>query len=288
MIYDEVYPASQELIDLTRKEEKFMDEYYKRTGLHYRHYFGPNGPRPPPAEWFWPASSIGAVHTVSTTAGYWNCHHTDKTCYDNNPLTFELEVISQTPRAFIIPNFLSEYEIKHIIDLAKPTLHTSAVGDAEAGGVFESSTRTSLNSWIKRQRSIVMQNLYNRAAHVLRIDEDYMSRNSEDIQVVHYEHGQEYQAHHDWLVDTLLIFEPSLNAYLYNRGDSGYPESRLLTLLLYLNDQSSPHAGGDTSFPKGGIKVHPGKGNAVLFYDLLEDGNGDELSLHAATPVVEG
>ena len=31
--------------------------------------------------------------------------------------------------------------------------------------------------------------------------------------------------------------------------------------------------------------VHPGKGAAVLFYNLLEDGNSDELSLHGSLPV---
>ena len=80
-------------------------------------------------------------------------------------------------------------------------------------------------------------------------------------------------SHHDW-------------------GVNGYAESRFITLLLYLTDQESPHAGGETSFPKGvggrGFKVHPGKGSAVLFYNLLEDGNADDLSLHASLPVRVG
>lgn len=32
----------------------------------------------------------------------------------------------------------------------------------------------------------------------------------------------------------------------------------------------------------------PKKCNAVLFYNLLEDGNGDSLALHAALPVTAG
>jgi prolyl 4-hydroxylase len=36
------------------------------------------------------------------------------------------------------------------------------------------------------------------------------------------------------------------------------------------------------------LQVQPGKGSAVLFYNLLEDGNGDDLALHAALPVNEG
>jgi prolyl 4-hydroxylase len=39
---------------------------------------------------------------------------------------------------------------------------------------------------------------------------------------------------------------------------------------------------------EAGFKVRPVKGSAVLFYNLLEDGNGDERSLHAALPVKEG
>ena len=37
-----------------------------------------------------------------------------------------------------------------------------------------------------------------------------------------------------------------------------------------------------------GFKVAPKKGTAVLFYNLLEDGNGDDLALHAALPVHHG
>jgi prolyl 4-hydroxylase len=67
----------------------------------------------------------------------------------------------------------------------------------------------------------------------------------------------------------------------------------MITLLLYLTDQEGPGDGGETAFPKGGsdgkgFKVRPVKGNAVLFYNLLEDGNGDDLSLHAAQPVFKG
>ena len=82
------------------------------------------------------------------------------------------------------------------------------------------------------------------------------------------------RSHHDW-------------------GVSGHPQSRLITLLIYLTDQASPRAGGETAFPKGGedgrgFKVRPQKGTAVLFYNLLEDGNGDDKALHAAMPCVEG
>ena len=53
--------------------------------------------------------------------------------------------------------------------------------------------------------------------------------------------------------------------------------------------------GGETSFPKWRnaetgekLMVVPKAGKAVLFYNQLPDGNYDELSMHAAMPVIEG
>ena len=92
---------------------------------------------------------------------------------------------------------------------------------------------------------------------------------------VYYEPGQEYNPHHDWWV-----------------VNGNGPKSRFCTFLLYLNDKAAPDAGGDTTFPKcqdkPGLGIHPGKGGAGFFYNLLPDGNPDEYSLHAATPVQIG
>ena len=52
--------------------------------------------------------------------------------------------------------------------------------------------------------------------------------------------------------------------------------------------------GGGTSFPKArmlggaGTQVDARKGALCFFYDLLEDGNTDVLSLHSGMPVLEG
>ena len=66
--------------------------------------------------------------------------------------------------------------------------------------------------------------------------------------------------------------------------------TRFATLLLYLNE---PTLGGQTLFPKTAVRepplaLHPGKGGALLFYNLLPDGNVDDASLHAALPVLAG
>jgi prolyl 4-hydroxylase len=189
------------------------------------------------------------------------CSGSAATCQSKEKVQMELEVASLAPRAFLIPSFLSDFESDAIISLSKPQIKESLVGEINAGGARFSDTRTSKNAWIKRGTDEITETLYRRAADLLQLDEKLLhsNTNAEDMQVVHYQNGQKYDSHHDW-------------------GVSGYPESRFITLLLYLTDPVDPDAGGETSFPKGaeglGFKVTPRKGSAVLFYNLLEDGNG--------------
>jgi len=275
VVYDKKRPPPAEMLAATRKEEQFMAEYYNRTGIHWRHYFGPDGPRPPPELYMWPAKQVGTVHTVQSPEGYWKCDGPVTECQSSAVVPLELEVVSLEPRVFIIPQFLSDFEAEHIAKIARPRMASSSVGDVDSG-VFSSNTRTSRNAWVARKTTSVTESLFIRAADLLNIDEKLLTRekNAEDLQVVHYVNGQKYDSHHDW-------------------GVSGHPQSRLITLLIYLTDQETPKAGGETSFPKGGasgtgFKVRPAKGQAVLFYNLLEDGNGDDKALHAALPCVQG
>lgn len=265
-----------QLIDIDKKQSLFADEYFNRTGILWRHFFGKDGPRPPPVLHMWPATNLQQVHPIVSDQNYWVCAGTASKCQERGSLHLQLEVVSTAPKVFIIHDFLSDFEAEAIIAIAKPRIHKSTIGNGEeAGGAHESDTRTSSNAWVSRETSPITQTLYKRAAHVLNVDEALLHshKNAEEMQVVHYLVSQHYDAHHDW-------------------GVSGYAESRYITLLIYLSDIESENGGGETSFPKGnngeGFKVKPVKGQAVLFYNLLEDGNGDDLSLHASLPVQEG
>lgn len=70
-IEDPDVPAPAHLLELVQKEEAFAQQYRQSTGLEWRHFYGQNGPRPPPILNMWPADEIGQVHTVQSDHGQW-------------------------------------------------------------------------------------------------------------------------------------------------------------------------------------------------------------------------
>ena len=270
-----------QIIEETEQEEAFMKEYKERTGrLYLSSCRATNGsflPRPKPQLNMWPADHVGQVHKVKTAEPFWTCKGSKSTCRNGDSPTLELEVVSTEPQALIIKNFLSEFEADVIIEESRKTLHRSSVGDS-ANAIKESNTRTSRNTWLARSHDEITNSLFLRAADVLQVDEKIIDSsgggNAEQLQIVHYNVGEKYDPHYDW--------------------GAIRDADRFITLLLYLTDMPSSTAGGSTSFPKGigpdgkPFSVHPGKGSAVLFYNMLPDGNADIHSLHSATAVKQG
>eukprot|EP00978_Attheya_sp_CCMP212_P019791 scaffold55810_cov40-Attheya_sp.AAC.3 len=207
-----------------------------------------------------------------------------------------LQVVSCAPRVFQMDHFLSPVEIQHLLqmaetaDMKKSTVHPGG-GSGEAadnGAHRDDTTRSSTNAWVHREESPIVNALYRRAADVFQIPEQLMRRRgteeramgssiAEALQLVHYGPGEEYAPHHD---------------FHYPSVRNPHQSSRFATLLLYLNDVTE---GGETTFPRAqttefhdGIRITPKAGTAVLFYNMLPDGNMDDLSQHGSLPVLQG
>ena len=73
-----------------------------------------------------------------------------------------------------------------------------------------------------------------------------------------------------------MIYIPEKNLYI---GD------RVATWMFYLSEVEE---GGRTVFPRVGAGVRPEAGSAVFWYNLLETGQADRLTLHGACPVLFG
>jgi hypothetical protein len=186
-----------------------------------------------------------------------------KKCFqDSNKELISMEMISQSPRVFVIKDFLSNFEADMIVQMgiASKSMLSSTVSKKD---VFGSSTRslgrTSTNTWLDMDSNEIIRSIFKRAAELLRVDPSKMNEyeNAEFLQLVHYDEGQKYDSHFDWTI--------------------GMPHSRFITLLLYLSDKKHDNAGGETSFPAAksfenkelgvsrlcknseyGIKIHPG------------------------------
>lgn len=166
----------------------------------------------------------------------------------------------------------SQLHVYCLIEMAiSKNMEKSTTGDQQHAKNV--NLRSSSNAWVMRGDSNIVETLFKRSADLLNVHEKLIDPLliGEPFHVVKYEKGQKYDFHHDW-------------------GVEGIPNARLLTLLIYLNNQEEG-TGGETVFPlaeKYGLKVRPVKGNAILFYNLLEDGNADELTLHSGAEVQEG
>ncbi len=88
---------------------------------------------------------------------------------------------------------------------------------------------------------------------------------AEPLLVLRYHPGQQYRPHLDAL--------------------PGLENQRVMTALVYLNDD---YLGGETEFPRLGLKVKGRKGDVLVFRNTRPDGSPDPLSEHAGLPVVGG
>lgn len=248
-----------------------------------------------------PITSKGKQRIISSSddvllSQYRDNNNNNTTSDNDNILNMTLKVLSCSPRVFEIKNFLSPVEVNHLLTVANTmNLHLSSTGDGADANTKEEDTRrtrTSYNSWIPREKTRIIDAIYRRAADLQLVDEALLrfrdkdervdfptSKRSlaEQLQLVHYEPGQEYTAHHD---------------FGFAHIEQEEQAARFSTLLLYLNDDVK---GGETSFPRyvnaetfHKLEVKPEVGKAILFYSQLPDGNMDDFSHHAAEPVLEG
>ncbi|KAK3242141.1 hypothetical protein CYMTET_48147 [Cymbomonas tetramitiformis] len=191
-------------------------------------------------------------------------------------------ILSQDkPRAWLYRGLLTPEECDHIIDKAQPRMHRSGVVDMKTGGSTFDDIRTSTGTFLSRKQDAVIANVESKLAAWTMIPPE----NGEGLQVLRYDHGQEYRPHYD---------------YFFH--DQGKKNNRIATVLMYLTDVEE---GGETVFPRRtkpdwqgsepwsecggkGLAVKPRKGDALLFFSLKPGGELDRGSNHAGCPVIRG
>ncbi|XP_056588206.1 transmembrane prolyl 4-hydroxylase isoform X1 [Triplophysa dalaica] len=173
--------------------------------------------------------------------------------------------------------------------------------------VREKSTNTRL--YLGEGTHHLLKSIRNRVTRITRLPSSLVDL-SEPMEVVRFEQGGFSHAHHD--SNPANPNSSCAHTHLAaNNSASNQVACRYLTVMLFLN---SVDGGGETSFPvadnrtyeeevlgdlsqqycdKGNLKVKPGAGTALLWYNHLSDGNGwvgelDEFSLHGDCSVARG
>lgn len=196
----------------------------------------------------------------------------------------KVKQVSRHPRLAVIHNFISKEEAAAIVDVAAPELHPSLVvrhqtakrGDTAGGdtAVHGEATagRTSHNCRVSSSHPIVRAAIQ-RAAYLCGLEPSH----AEPAQVVRYLPSQEYKPHHDWFD---RAHPESFRAKTEGRGGQ-----RAVTCLAYLVE---PERGGRTYFPKLRAGFEPKVGDALLWWNVDENGAEDFKTLHAGEPVEAG
>lgn len=237
--------------------------------------------------WVWPGVRIGYKRKVDLFPIEPGARQTP------NMKEAIIETLSLRPLVFSVEGFLSEGECDHIQEQATPRLEYSKVlqNDKIAReNTKDAYHRTSQQASLLAARDVTLMLISDRTASLVRAPRN----NQEKLQVLRYGLGEKYDAHTDAMRPDAYKDNPVvLEKLAYGR------KNRFATVFWYMSNVAE---GGETIFPRWngapypenlsdcstGLKVKPEKGKVIIFYNLLPDGNIDDISLHGACPVRDG
>lgn len=184
----------------------------------------------------------------------------------------ERRSLSDSPRIRVIGGFATAPECRWLIAASRDRLSRATVLDRATGALVEDPARNnSALSLMFTEMHVVAEILRTRIAFATRVP----VRVFEPAQILRYEVGQEFVPHHDFLDAASPGFQEELAAC----------GQRLATFLIYLNDDFE---GGDTAFPKLGLRHRGRTGDAVFWANLDRENRPDPLTLHAGMPPTSG
>jgi prolyl 4-hydroxylase len=172
------------------------------------------------------------------------------------------EPLSIHPDVGLCRGFLSPAEAEYLAAIADPFLQPSLVVDERTGQTIPHPVRRSDGAMFGVRLEDAVVAAINRRIAAL-TDTGYDQ--GEPLQLLRYRRGNEYRAH----VDTL----------------PGEPNQRLFTVIVYLTEG---YEGGETVFPRTGLRVKGRLGDALVFRNLTLGDQPDPLTQHAGLPVASG
>ena len=181
-------------------------------------------------------------------------------------------VISQAPRVVAIRSFLAAPVCDWIIGRAKGRTGPALVYDPATGAAQPGDGRNNSSfEFAFLDLDLVVLMVRARMAATIGVPAQLF----ESPQVLHYDVGQAFAPHHDYL-------DPHRP---WTAGQIAAAGQRIVTFLVYLNDG---YDGGETDFPRLGLR-HPGRrGSALYFGNVDTSGTPDPGTLHAGLAPTRG
>jgi len=181
-------------------------------------------------------------------------------------------VLCAAPRVVAIKGFLSPRECAWLTGRGSGRLQRALLYGAETAGPQKSEVRTNSAFEINvLDLDMVVLMVKARIAAAIGVPTGFL----EPPQVLHYEVGEQFAPHRDFLDPTV----PGQAADFARRGQ------RIVTFLVYLN---SDFEGGATDFPVLALVHKGGAGDALYFGNVDPSGAPDPRTLHAGLPPTSG
>jgi len=182
-----------------------------------------------------------------------------------------MRVVHEHPRVSVAEKFLSPRLCDWLIERARPKIGRARVFDTAGGGKIDLTRNNSATDFNIAETDLVLALIRARIATVTGLAPQGM----EHSQVLHYSVGQQFAPHFDFL-------DPATPAYAQNIASEG---QRVATFLIYLNDEFDA---AETSFLALDWRYRGGKGDAILFWNVDEQGTPDRQTLHAGLAPTRG
>ena len=181
-------------------------------------------------------------------------------------------VVCESPRICVVEGFAAAAECAWLIERGRHSMRRAQVYRRDAAGHTEAESRTNSESdftiW---KADLVLALIRDRIARTLGVEIRFF----EVTKLLRYEPGQQFSLHADFQEPAT----PALAREIELHGQ------RVKTFLVYLNDD---YKGGETEFPRVGLRYRGRRGDALWFVNADANGMPDHRTVHAGLPPSSG
>ena len=180
--------------------------------------------------------------------------------------------LSRAPRIVIVESFLTPEVCAWMIETARDKLTDAPIYDDVSGGALKSERRSNTQCVFHPIEGDVIHALVRaRMGKVAGASPLVM----EPLSVLHYEVGQEFRRHVDFI-------NPDHPGFAQDLAEKG---QRSATFLTYLSEDFD---GAETEFPVLALRWKGRTGDAILFHNVEPTGAPDRRTLHAGRSPTRG